>query len=401
MGVTISTHNGSQVAYEHNVRNPKVVSKEEHIDLEGVHESWRDIKPREAYEKLFGGAVKRYNERQQREDRKIKNYYADVCKDAKKHPVYEMIIGVYPQEGQKLGKDMQKRILREFVDGWQTRNPNLFMCGAYYHADEEGQPHVHIDYIPVARGYTRGMDTQNGLVKALEQQGIVKQGRATAQIQWEKRENEHLEKLCQARGLVVDHPTRESQEHLHTGLYKAKKSIEETQAKLDKLEKDLLTRNQVMEVEHKPAAFNRNKVVLAADDFERLRRTAATAEALEAEFAPYKEDAEKIIEDAKKKSNKMLNKASIEVGMLYDDAVEKCEAKYEEYKFINEEVQKLEKKKYMLEEVLAQNQLDIIKKDLPHLFNAQGQYISKKKKIEKEEQSFEFRNNLDDYDLDL
>ena len=31
MGVTISTHNGSAVAREHNIRNPKVVSKEAHI----------------------------------------------------------------------------------------------------------------------------------------------------------------------------------------------------------------------------------------------------------------------------------------------------------------------------------------------------------------------------------
>ena len=32
MGVTISTHNGSAVAREHNIRNPKVVSKEAHIN---------------------------------------------------------------------------------------------------------------------------------------------------------------------------------------------------------------------------------------------------------------------------------------------------------------------------------------------------------------------------------
>ena len=315
MGVTISTHNGSQVAYEHNVRNPKVVSKEEHIDLEGVHESWRDIKPREAYEKLFGGAVKRYNERQQREDRKIKNYYADVCKDAKKHPVYEMIIGVYPQEGQKLGKDMQKRILREFVDGWQTRNPNLFMCGAYYHEDEEGQPHVHIDYIPVARGYTRGMDTQTGLVKALEQQGIVKEGKLTAQIQWEKKENEHLEKLCRARGLEVEHPEIEGREHLETKEYKQRKKIESLEKKLDDLEKDIMNRSQVKQVTYKQAMFSKDKVVVSEEDFISLCKTAATAEALDheaKEARKIQKKAKEIIQAAEKKAEGIIQEAKQE-----------------------------------------------------------------------------------------
>jgi len=42
MGVTISTHNGSAVRREHNIRNEKVVSKEPHIDPNGIHETWID-----------------------------------------------------------------------------------------------------------------------------------------------------------------------------------------------------------------------------------------------------------------------------------------------------------------------------------------------------------------------
>ena len=312
MGVTIATHNGSQAHREHNVRNKKVVGKEEHIKPNGVYEIWKDEKPREAYDKLFGKAIERYNEKQTREDRKITNYYADICKDAKKHPVYELIVGVYPQEGQKLDQDTQKEILREFCEGWQTRNPDLYMCGAYYHADEEGQPHVHVDYIPVAKGYTRGMDTQNGLVKALGQMGFEKRGKATAQILWEKRENEHLEKLCKARGLTVDHPAKEHQEHLHTDLYKAKKGLEEAQEKLQGLEREILTHDQVMEVPHKKALFTRDKIVLAADDFEKLSRTAAMAEALDREREEVRriqKEKENIIQEAKKKAEEIVEAA--------------------------------------------------------------------------------------------
>ena len=38
MGVTISTHNGSSVSREHNIRNRKITDKEEHIDREGHYE---------------------------------------------------------------------------------------------------------------------------------------------------------------------------------------------------------------------------------------------------------------------------------------------------------------------------------------------------------------------------
>lgn len=229
MGVTISTHNGSSVARDHNIRNRKVTDKEEHIDPNGVHEIWHDEKPRDAYERIFGQAVEDYNEKQTRADRKITSYFNEVEKDAKKHTVYEMIIGVYGknENGTPIcPEETGKEIMRDFVDDWKQRNPNLELIGAYYHADEQGEPHVHIDYIPVAHGYSRGMETQNGLVKALGEMGFHKQGKATAQIQWEKRENDYLDRLCRDRGLEVEHPKEENVKHLDTATYKAEKHLE-------------------------------------------------------------------------------------------------------------------------------------------------------------------------------
>lgn len=270
---TIATHNGSAAHREHNVRNEKVVSKEAHIQENGRYEIWKDETPRQAYHRLFDEAVERYNAKQTRQDRKINNYYSQIEKDAKKHPVYEMIIGVYPEKGKFLDTDMQREILKDFVDDWQNRNPSLEMIGAYFHADEEGEPHCHIDYIPVATGYTKGMDTQTGLVKALEQQGFIKNGRETAQIQWERRENECLEKLCKERGLEVQHPVK-SKEHLHTELYKAQKGLDtaiehtrdlltiqdDLRAKTSKLEaiRDKAEKQSQKAIERKTRAFSRS-----------------------------------------------------------------------------------------------------------------------------------------------
>ena len=81
MPVTISTHNGTSVAREHNIRNKKVVSKENHINPDGIHETWVDEPIRQAYERLFGESVRNYNNKQTRTDRKINSYYNTICKD--------------------------------------------------------------------------------------------------------------------------------------------------------------------------------------------------------------------------------------------------------------------------------------------------------------------------------
>lgn len=238
---TIATHNGSSVSKKHNERDVSVCSKEPHIDLTKPHENWINEEHRSAYERIFGEATIRYNNKQKRSDRKITSYYDKIVTDKKKHAVYEMIIGVYDD---KTPIDVKRQILKEFVDSWKERNPNLELVGAYYHADEKGKdPHVHIDYIPVAYDCKRGLETQNALNKALEQQGFhTKAKTVTAQILWERRENDYLESLCRARGIDVEH-NLEKREHLDTDLYKRAAEIShraelELSEKIDSLSKD-------------------------------------------------------------------------------------------------------------------------------------------------------------------
>ena len=234
--VTISTHNGSQVARQHNLRNPKVIAKEDHIDPNGHFEVWLDEDPKTAYERLFGKSVEEYNERQTREDRKITDYYKQICEDKKKKPVYELIIGIYGKKADGTpicSKNDGKRILRAFVEDWERRNPQLKLCGLYYHCDESvginGSQvgHVHIDYIPVGDGFTRGMGMQSSLSRALEQQGFESQGlNNTAQMQWESRENQFLATLCTHAGFEVIRGNG-NKEHLDTATYKKVKELED------------------------------------------------------------------------------------------------------------------------------------------------------------------------------
>lgn len=251
--VTISTHNGSQVARQHNLRNPKVIAKEDHIDPNGHFEVWLDEDPKTAYERLFGKSVEEYNERQTREDRKITNYYKQICEDKKKKPVYELIIGIYGKKADGTpicSKNDGKRILRAFAEDWERRNPQLKLCGLYYHCDESvginGSQvgHVHIDYIPVGDGFTRGMGTQSSLSRALEQQGFESQGlNNTAQMQWESRENQFLATLCTHAGFEVIRGNG-NKEHLDTATYKKVKELEDLQEKQATLVQSIAKKEQ-------------------------------------------------------------------------------------------------------------------------------------------------------------
>lgn len=251
--VTIATHNGSQVARQHNLRNPKVISKEDHIDPDGHFEVWLDEDPKVAYERLFGEAVKAYNKKQTRPERQITDYYKQICEDSKKKPVYELIIGIYGKKADGTpicSKNDGKRILRAFTEDWERRNPHLKLCGLYYHCDESvginGSQvgHVHIDYIPVGEGFSRGIAVQSSLTKALEQQGFQSQGiNNTAQMQWEARENQFLATLCAHAGFEVVRG-KGCKEHLDTTTYKKVKELQELQEQQAELSQSIAKTEQ-------------------------------------------------------------------------------------------------------------------------------------------------------------
>jgi len=246
MGKTITTHNGSVANRDHNIRNPKVASKLAHIDgsLSSGNETLIDERPREAYKRIFGEALKEYNDRQPRPERRIKDYYNHIDADVKKHPVYEMIVQVGDKNDTGINAPVERAIIKEFISGWPARNPNLELIGAYIHADErDGTLHAHLDYIPVAHGYKNGMHTQNGLVKALGEQGFdtVKRNKETAQIRWEARENKALEDICNLHGVEVDHPKKQKK-HLNTPEYKEyRDEINELERTRDVLKNNLNT----------------------------------------------------------------------------------------------------------------------------------------------------------------
>lgn len=159
---------------------------------------------REVYHQLFDGALERYNAKQKRNDRKIENYYEKIRQGKQEKLFHEVIF----QIGNK--DDMNARgwegyvakvILKEFMAGFQDRNPNLHVFSAHLHMDEE-TPHLHIDFIPFIHNSKRGLDTRVSLKGALAAQGFRGGTRgATEWNQWMEAEKQELSKVMGRYGI--------------------------------------------------------------------------------------------------------------------------------------------------------------------------------------------------------
>ena len=237
--ITPVVHHGTQYNRKHNKR----LRDEPHIDKSRPSEVWIDEGLAEAYHRIFDEAVAEYNMKQTRGDRKISNYLAAVQADKERRPVYELIVEVCPftdpetniqEQPPEENREFAKQALREYIDGWKQRNPNLELIGVYYHADEEKFPHLHVDYIPVAgtrQVYKRGMKIQAAEHRALEELGFLAKNGQLPIEQWEASERAVLDQICESRGWTVRHPIiegiAEKRAHESTRNYKAKQAAKQ------------------------------------------------------------------------------------------------------------------------------------------------------------------------------
>lgn len=186
----------------HNTRafTAKNVDKERSKDnVEFCHS---DIK--KVYHKLFDEALKRYNVKQKRKDRKIDDYYEKIRQGKQEKLFHEVIFQIGNKDDMnaksRMG-ELAKDILTEFMEDFQRRNPNLFVFSAHLHMDEE-TPHLHIDFVPFLHNSKRGLDTRVSLKGALAEQGFKGGTRgATEWNQWIESEKKELAVVMERHGV--------------------------------------------------------------------------------------------------------------------------------------------------------------------------------------------------------
>lgn len=217
MGFSISFKKGTKnTSISHNNRvltdSQKINDWHKHIDFsksdKNIYLEQTDI--REKYEELFGEAVEEYNAKQKRADRKIEDYLAKVRKDKKLEPQREFIVqvgtfddfqtiradgsstGISEQQAEQ-NRVIANKILVQYYKEFQERNPNLAVYNAVIHNDEIS-PHLHLNIVPVAEGYKRGVQKQPSFNKALQQQGL-QVDKENGRVLWNNFRNQEVESV--------------------------------------------------------------------------------------------------------------------------------------------------------------------------------------------------------------
>ena len=169
------------------------------LNVEYCNENVKDV-----YHELFDEALARYNEKQTRSDRRIDDYYEKICSGKQEKPFHEIILqignkddmGAKTEDGQLAAK-----ILDEYMQDFQRRNPTLRVFSAHLHMDE-ATPHLHIDFIPYTTGSKRGLETRVSLKKALAELGFKGGTRSeTERNQWVAAEKEQLAEIMLQHGI--------------------------------------------------------------------------------------------------------------------------------------------------------------------------------------------------------
>ena len=174
-----------------------------HLNIDYCNEPIKKI-----YHQLFDEALKIYNEKQTRADRRIENYYEKIRNSKQEKPFHELILQIGDKENMSAESEngqLARQILDEYYRGFQERNPNLKVFSAHLHMDE-ATPHLHIDFVPFTTGSKRGLDTRVSLKQALAAQGFKGGTRGdTEWNQWVSAEKSALAFVMERHGIEWEH----------------------------------------------------------------------------------------------------------------------------------------------------------------------------------------------------
>lgn len=229
----------------------------------------RDI--RAVYHELFDDAVKEYNARQKRKDRKIQNYYEKIKSGRQERLFTEAIVQIGNMKDSNCAMEeaeLVKGILTEYMQDFEERNPSLKVFNAVLHMDEQ-TPHLHIDFVPFSEGNKRGMSTKVSLKGAMKALGFTGTGRNdTESMQWVQAEKEYLATLMQQRGLEWK---KLGTHEKHLSVYNYEKKMRKQE--VEELEQRLQDKADTMEQQERCMESNWEKLRTQKKQMEELEQS--------------------------------------------------------------------------------------------------------------------------------
>ena len=295
-----------------------------HLNVEYCNENIKDV-----YHELFDEALARYNEKQTRNDRRIDDYYEKIRSGKQEKPFHEIMqigdretMGAETEEGRLAAK-----ILDEYMQGFQRRNPTLRVFSAHLHMDE-ATPHLHIDFVPYTTGSKRGLDTRVSLKQALMVLGFKGGTRQETELnQWVRAEKQQLAAIMLEHGIeweqkgthekhlsLLDFEKKERAKEVSM-LEKQKSELEEHNAIMQEVNEKYLDQLERVEKDIFSAQESREEVDKQA---EQAKKKAAQYEKKLTEIAPMVKEMERFAEKYSADPEEVLPEAgTLETGKSY------------------------------------------------------------------------------------
>ncbi len=205
---------------------------------------YRDENLKDVYKELFDESVERYNVGK-RNDRKITNYYDKIQHGKQEKLFHKVIFQIGNNKDMAAGTpegDLAVKVLDEYMQDFQRRNPTLRVFCCYLHQDE-ATPHLHIDFVPYVTGWKgKGMDTRVSLKQALKSLGFQGGAKHETELnQWINHEKEVLAEIMERYEIEWEQKGTH-EEHLDVYNFKKKeraKEVKELEQKIENLTADV------------------------------------------------------------------------------------------------------------------------------------------------------------------
>lgn len=296
-----------------------------YLNVEYCNENIKDV-----YHELFDEALVRYNEKQTRNDRRIDDYYEKIRSGKQEKPFHEIILQIGDRE--TMGAETEEgrlaaKILDEYMQDFQRRNPTLRVFSAHLHMDE-ATPHLHIDFVPYTTGSKRGLDTRVSLKQALTALGFKGGTRQETELnQWVAAEKQQLASIMLEHGIeweqkgthekhlsLLDFEKKERAKEVSM-LEKQKSELEEHNAIMQEVNEKYLDQLERVEKDIFSAQESRKEVDKQA---EQAKKKAAQYEKKLTEIAPMVKEMEMFAEKYSADPEEVLPEAgTLETGKSY------------------------------------------------------------------------------------
>ena len=296
-----------------------------HLNVEYCNENIKDV-----YHELFDEALARYNEKQTRNDRRIDDYYEKIRSGKQEKPFHEIILQIGDRE--TMGAETEEgrlaaKILDEYMQGFQRRNPTLRVFSAHLHMDE-ATPHLHIDFVPYTTGSKRGLNTRVSLKQALMVLGFKGGTRQETELnQWVRAEKQQLAAIMLEHGIeweqkgthekhlsLLDFEKKERAKEVSM-LEKQKSELEEHNAIMQEVNEKYLDQLERVEKDIFSAQESREEVDKQA---EQAKKKAVQYEKKLTEIAPMVKEMERFAEKYSADPEEVLPEAgTLEMGKSY------------------------------------------------------------------------------------